>query len=147
MENPTWTFWPTQYNPQRRGVGTGAQADVHTVRVWLDLRTRLCWQQVQHSNTGLWGKQQRVKMAFPPVTTPPPPPEHQHLPSSIHMCCESFFKHLLRFASPSEVTLQSRGWPFFLTSAYSDAQEFSVQTLISLISLNDLQPHSFNTVW
>ena len=37
--------------------------------------------------------------------------------------------------------------PFFLTSEYSIASEFNIQTLILLISLNDLQPHSFNTVW
>ena len=37
--------------------------------------------------------------------------------------------------------------PFFLTSEYSIAPEFNIQTLILLISLNDLQPHSINTVW
>ena len=37
--------------------------------------------------------------------------------------------------------------PFFLTSEYSIAPEFNIQTLTSLISLNDFQLHSFNTVW
>ena len=117
--------------------------------VWLDLRTQLHWANATHKQAAV-GKAAASENGSSLFLWSSLPPKHQHLlqqhshvlwehPASSNTCSG--------FLLLQKLLLSLMAGPFFLTSEYSIASEFNIQTLILLISLNDLQPHSFNTVW